>query len=65
MVFHPNIPIRDLSQLICGFVVIVTAILVILKIHSKSKNKFAYTLSSFSLLMGSSSIGLAFTEAFR
>lgn len=65
MVFHPNIPIRDLSQLICGFVVVVIAILVILKIHSKSKNKFAYTLSSFALLMGSSSIGLALTEAFR
>ena len=65
IVFHPKVPLRDLSHLVCGIVMILTAIVVSLKVKSKSKNTFSYLLMSFTFAMGVSNVGIAFSEAFR
>ena len=44
---------------------VTVALVVINRIHSKSKNKFAYTLISFTLIIGVSNILSAVNEAFR
>ena len=64
-VFDPYFPFQDLSQLVGGTVMIISASVVIHRIHNKSKNPLAYTLMSLSLTVGVSNIGLALTDAFR
>jgi CDP-diglyceride synthetase len=65
LVFHPFSPLKDLSELVAGTVMIVAASTVIHRIYSKSKNPFAYTLMGLTVTMGIANVGLAFDEAFR
>ena len=65
VVFYPLEPDQDLSNLVTGAVMIISASVVIHRIHNKSKNTFAYALMGFSLTVGVSNIGLALSEAFR
>ena len=44
---------------------IISAIVVVIKVRSGSKNIFAYTLMSFNALLGIGYIGNAFDDAFR
>ena len=52
MVFHPFFPVVDLSQVICGTVIIISASVAIKKIYDGSKNQFAYVLISLAALLG-------------
>ena len=52
MVFHPFFPAIDLSQLLCGTVILISATVAIKKIHGGSKNQFAYVLMSLAALLG-------------
>jgi len=52
MVYHPFFPAIDLSQLLCGTVIIISATVAIKMIHGGSKNQFAYVLMSLSALLG-------------
>ena len=65
VVFHPSFPDKDLSHVVTGAVMFISASAVIHRIHKKSKNTFAYTLMGLSLTIGVANIGIAFTEAFR
>ena len=57
MVYHPFYPIVDLFQLICGALMIISASFAIKKVSEGSKNKFAYVLLSFTVLLGISYAG--------
>ena len=65
MVYRPELPILDLSNLVSGSVMITSAVVVIIKVSQGSKNKFAYVLLSLTVVMGISKIGFAFIEAYR
>lgn len=65
MVYSPIYPVVCLSQLITSSIIIFFAAAVILKVHKGSKNKFAYALMFFTILLGIAYIGLAFTKIFR
>ena len=52
VVFYPIVPYQDLSELVAGTVMIISASVVIHKIYNNSKNTFAYTLMGFTLTMG-------------
>jgi lipopolysaccharide export LptBFGC system permease protein LptF len=65
VVFHLFYQYQDLSELVSGTVMIISASVVIHRIHNKSKNTFAYILMGLSLTVGVSNIGYAFSEAFR
>ena len=65
VVFYPIVPYLDLSELVTGSVIIISAFVVIHRIYDKSKNTFAYTFMGLSLTVGVSNIGFALTEAFR
>jgi uncharacterized membrane protein HdeD (DUF308 family) len=65
IVFWTQQPLQDLSLLISGSVMVIAAILVIYKVYNVSKNTFAYTLMSLTIILGISNIGVAVTEAMR
>ena len=65
MVYHPFYPAIDLCRLICGVIEIISAFFAILKVSEGSKNKFAYTLLSFTVITGISYVGQPLDEAFR
>ena len=65
VVFFPYFPYYDLSQLVSGTVMIISASAVNHRIYNKSKNTFAYTLMILTLVQGVANIGSALTEAFR
>ena len=52
MVFNPILPAVDLSQAICGTVIIISASVAIKKIYDGSKNQFAYVLITLATLLG-------------
>ena len=52
VVFFPFQPYQDLSNLVAGTVMFISASAVIHRIYNKSKNTFAYTLMGFTLTMG-------------
>lgn len=64
MVFSPFYPKKDMSQLICGFIMIVTGLMVIVRNYSNSKNKIIYAIMTCTVLLGCSLVGLACCEAF-
>jgi len=57
MVYHPLLPIEDLSELICGVLMITAASYAIKKVTEGSKNMFAYALLSFTVLLGIAYVG--------
>ena len=63
--FSPFYPRKDLSLVVCGSVMIIAAIFVLRKVYKGSKNQFAYTLMSLTIIIGFSNICQAFCEAFR
>ena len=65
VVFHPYISYGDLSNLVTGTVLIISASVVIHRIYDKSKNAFAYALMGLTFTLGVSNVGIAFSEAFR
>jgi hypothetical protein len=65
MVYHPFYPIEDLCKLICGVLMIISASFAVKKVSEGSKNLFAYTLLSFTFLLGIAYVGEPFSEAFR
>ncbi len=65
LVYHPFNPILDLVYVISGVLMIVAAFYATKKVREGSKNKFAYVLLGFTLLLGISYVGYAFTDAFR
>ena len=64
MVFSPFYPKKDMSQLSCGFIMIVTGLMVIVRNYSNSKNKIIYAIMTCTVLLGCSLVGLACCEAF-
>ena len=65
IVFHPLFPDEDLSNLVTGAVMIISASVVIHRIYNKSKNDFAYTLMGLTLVQGVAYILYVSTDAFR
>ena len=65
VVFYPIEPYADLSELVSGSVMIISASAVIHRIYNKSKNTFAYALMVFTLMQGVSNVGIASTGALR
>jgi hypothetical protein len=65
LVYYPLYPILDLTFLIFGAIMIVAASYAVKKVREGSKNKFAYVLLGFTLLLAITYIGYAFTEAFK
>jgi hypothetical protein len=57
MVYYPFFPIRDLCELICGVIMIISASFAVKKVSEGSKNMFAYVLLSFSVLLGITYVG--------
>lgn len=65
MVFKPSFRIKDLTDVVCGSVMLISATVVIKKIRDGSKNTFAYVLMSLTVLIGSAYVGYAIDDAFR
>ena len=65
VVFDPYHPLRDMSELVSGTVMIIAASVVTHRIYNKSKNIFAYTLMGLTVTIGVVNIGIPLTEAFR
>lgn len=65
LIIAPWAPINDLSNLVSGTVMILVGVTVFIKVYRGSKNTFAYTLLAFTIVMGISKIGFAFTDTFR
>ncbi len=63
IVFHIDLPAKDISEFISGLIIIILAAVVICKIKSGSQNTFAYSLMSFSLLLGLGLFGIALVES--
>ena len=63
--FAPDYPYQDLSEFICGFVMTISATVVLLRIHKNSENNFAYCLMSLSLMIGVVDILFAANDSFR
>jgi hypothetical protein len=57
MVFHPYFPLKDLCELIVGVLMITAASYAINVVKDGSKNKFAFALLSFTILLGTSYVG--------
>ena len=64
MVYHPTKPIFDVCDLISGVLMIVSASVAMKKIREGSKNRFAYVLLSFTVLLGLSYVGITSSEVF-
>lgn len=65
MVFKPQYPIKDLSDVICGTFMIISATFVLQKIVRGSKNKFSYVLMSLTVLLGTAYVGYAIDDSIR
>ena len=57
MNYHPYFPIVDYIELTCGVLMITSAFYAIKKVSEGSKNMFAYSLLSFTVLLGISYAG--------
>ena len=57
VVYFPFSPIRDLIRLICGVLMIIAACFALKKVSDGSKNRFAYTLLVFTVLLGFAYVG--------
>ena len=64
-VVHVEFEKMTAIQYSTGAVMMIAAIIVIIKIKSRSGNNFAYTLMGFTLLMGLGTNGLALTYTIR
>jgi len=56
---------EESSNLICGIIMVGLATAVLIKIHKRSNNQFAYVLLSFTVLLGVAYIGKGLTECVR
>ena len=65
MVFHPLFPVLDLLQLIDGVLMIILAFFAIKKVRDGSKNRFAYVILSFTVILGISYLGESLNDTFR
>jgi hypothetical protein len=57
VVYFPFSPIRDLIRLICGVLMIITACFALKKVSEGSKNRFAFILLGFTVLLGIAYVG--------
>jgi hypothetical protein len=65
MVYHPKYPNQDLAMVISGSVILISSSVVIVKIITGSKNKFAFTLMACSQLFALSFLGQALSDVIR
>jgi hypothetical protein len=65
LAYHPNYPHQDLALVVSGSVILISASVVMVKIYTGSKNKFAFTLMAFSQLLALSFLGQALSDVFR
>jgi hypothetical protein len=65
MVYHPTYPNQDLAMVISGSVILISSSVVIVKIYTGSKNKFALSLMAFSQLLALSFFGQALSDAIK
>jgi hypothetical protein len=52
IVYNPNYLIADLSELISGTIMIISATVVMVKVRRESQSKFAYALMSLEAVLG-------------
>ncbi len=62
--YYPFLPLKDLCQLICGTLMILSATFSIKKVSEGSKNVFAYVLMCFTVLLGLAYIAEVVNDAF-
>jgi hypothetical protein len=62
---QPLRPVEEYSNLICGVIMVGLAMAVLIRIHKRKNNQFAYVLLSFTVLLGAAYIGKGVTEFLR
>ena len=65
LAYHPNYPHQDLALVVSGSVILISASVVMVKIFTGSKNKFAFTLMAFSQMLALSFLGQALSDVIR
>ena len=63
IVWDPEYPVLVGIQLFCGAAMIIAATVVICKVRMTTKNTFAYTLLTFTVLFGVSLIGRGLSQS--
>lgn len=58
-------PVEQCSNIICGVIMAGMAVAVLIRIHTRKNNQFAYILLSFTVLLGAAYIGKGVTECLR